>query len=591
MRKAILTCSLVSLGAALPLAAGAQTVQPVLTNAAGASQSVPMTLNSEQRSHYRALFAAIDEQRWPEVVALLDTGPDRAFNDYARAEYFLAANSPKAELDPIMAVLTRQPDLPQAAQLARLAEKRGAMSLPLLPVEQKFSYLGESPRRVFNLPTTPDPVAATVSGQILDRIKNDDPAAAESILNGVFSQLSPAALTEWQYRIAWSYYIENDNGNARRLADMAERGSGNWVAQAHWAGGLAAWRQGDFASAVTKFSRIPSLTDDQEMQAAGHYWAARTYVASGQPKEAGSRLKSAARLGETFYGLLANEALGVATPWYTSASENKANDWQRIQNKPNVHIAMALKEIGQDTRTDTILRHQARIGQSSDYLALVALARKLNLPSTQMFLAHYGPPGQRPDQYARYPAPDWHPEGGWRVDRSLVYAHALQESQFRTSVVSPAGAYGLMQVRPGTARDIAESRGIALLTSDLAKPSVNIEYGQSYMEYLRDNGATGGLLPKVIAAYNAGPNPVARWNSEISDNGDPLLFIESIPYWETRGYVGIVLRNYWMYQRQAGEESRSMVDIAQGRWPVFPSKSAKGTARISNNPNATGISE
>src|SRR5204863_2701784 len=69
------------------------------------------------------------------------------------------------------------------------------------------------------------------------------------------------------------------------------------------------------------------------------------------------------------------------------------------------------------------------------------------------------------------------------------------------------------------------------------KPSVNMEIGQSYLEQLRDQPFTGGLLPKVIASYNAGPTPVANWNTMIKDGGDPLLYIESIPYWETRGYV------------------------------------------------------
>jgi hypothetical protein len=82
-----------------------------------------------------------------------------------------------------------------------------------------------------------------------------------------------------------------------------------------------------------------------------------------------------------------------------------------------------------------------------------------------------------------------------------------------------------------------------------------MEFGQSYIESLRDHHATGGLLPKVIAAYNAGPVPIAAWNSRAMDGGDPLLYIESIPYWETRGYVPIVLRNYWIYEKKAGKPS------------------------------------
>jgi soluble lytic murein transglycosylase len=176
--------------------------------------------------------------------------------------------------------------------------------------------------------------------------------------------------------------------------------------------------------------------------------------------------------------------------------------------------------------------------------------------------------------------PGWRPTKGWRVDQSLVFAHALQESNFRTNAVSPAGATGIMQVRPGTAGDIARSRGDYFSPRQLTEPSANIEYGQSYMEYLRDYSGTGGLLPKVIAAYNAGPAPIAEWNSRQMDGGDPLLYIESIPYWETRGYVPIVLRNYWIYEQKAGKGSTSRTALAQGMWPRFPGMPGAIAVRI-----------
>ena len=94
---------------------------------------------------------------------------------------------------------------------------------------------------------------------------------------------------------------------------------------------------------------------------------------------------------------------------------------------------------------------------------------------------------------------------------------------------------GLMQVRPGTARDLARWNGDASGPGDLKTPAVNMDFGQRYLEYLSRDGSTGGQLPKVIAAYNAGPAPIARWQTEVRDQGDPLLYIESIPYWETRG--------------------------------------------------------
>src|SRR3546814_2514180 len=80
-----------------------------------------------------------------------------------------------------------------------------------------------------------------------------------------------------------------------------------------------------------------------------------------------------------------------------------------------------------------------------------------------------------------------------------------------------------MQLMPGTARQIAGTSSLPSDESSLADPSFNIEFGQTYLEELRDSPWTGGLLPKVIAAYNAGPGSVKKWNEELRDGNDPLL--------------------------------------------------------------------
>ena len=158
-------------------------------------------------------------------------------------------------------------------------------------------------------------------------------------------------------------------------------------------------------------------------------------------------------------------------------------------------------------------------------------------------------------------------------------------------MVSPTGAYGLMQIMPAAATDFARERGVSIDRSALTKPSTNMDIGQRHLERLRDmTGVTGGLLPKVIAAYNAGPKPVGEWNSLVHDNGDPLLYIESIPYWETRGYVTMVLRNYWMYEGQTGKsKSPSRAALAQGLWPRFPGLPGASAIRL-QRPNVAQAS-
>ena len=110
------------------------------------------------------------------------------------------------------------------------------------------------------------------------------------------------------------------------------------------------------------------------------------------------------------------------------------------------------------------------------------------------------------------------------------------------------------------------------MVGELDDPVYNIEMGQTYLEALRDMPSTEGVLPKVIAAYNAGPGSVQKWNASLDDKGDPLLFMASIPFLETRHYVEVVMRNYWMYQLRDGTTPASMDAMISGAWPRFPAR-------------------
>ncbi len=563
------------------VATPAHAKQALATTASYSSLAPKLTVDSGidagERQRAKAILQAIRDQRWSDVDQMLASAQRDQLTPLLTAEYYLAANSPEVPLDRLMALLRQAPDLPQAAQLGRLAQRRGATELPSMPTETNLRWSGSAPIRGRAKSVTDDPVGVALGEIAQPMIVNDDPSGAERALNDVASQLSPAALTEWQQRVAWSYYIENRDADALRLARLAQQGTGDWRVQADWIAALAAWRLDDCRYAAASFDKVVQGTSDAELKAAGAYWASRAYLACGEPHLVQSRLRTAAGQRETFYGFLAMEALGLPEPSPAVAETSGRG----IAGKPNVRMAAALAEMGEHKLADELLRHQAKIGPASDHDELLAVARSLNLAETQLYLAYNTPGGKRPDEFARYPAPSWQPENGWRVDPALVYAHTLQELGFRRDVVSSAGAYGLMQVRPGTAQDLAKVRGSFLEKSDLARPEVNIEYGQSYLEKLRDSAVTGGLLPKVIAAYNAGPSPVARWNTEVNDKGDPLLYIESLPYWETRGYVAIILRNYWMYERQAGRGSLTQNVLTQNRWPRFPD--ARGGTRLSLN--------
>lgn len=544
------------------------------------SSNTPELLSRADRDYYTALFGAIDTSDWVRVDAMLAERADGPLHTVAKAEYYLHANSPRVEAPAIAAWLQQGRNLPYAEQLIRLGQTRGLDYVPQLPRAQPFVRQPYSSKRIRPRETSDGSMPEAVKSAILDRIKYDDPDGARQLLDGIDFSLSSEARAEWRQRVAFSYYIENNDPAAYAIAQTVSQGSGPWVAEGDWVAGLAAWRMGDCNRSGEHFQRSAQGSTNVELTAAAYYWAARSFVRCRAPEKAQEYLRGAARLDETLYGMLAAELLGQALPASHETPDFDMADWQRVRDVENVRTAVALAEIGRGELADNVLRHQATIGDPSQYPQLSRLARELGLPSTQLWMAHNAPSGARAEPALRFPAPKWQPVTGWKVDPALAYAHALQESNFRTAVVSPAGAKGLMQIMPIAAREHAPSLNMNASYANLADPSVNLAFGQSALESLRDSRATGGLLPKIMAAYNAGLTPITRWNSEINDQGDPLLYMESIPYWETRGYVAIVMRNYWMYERQAGGASESRAALAQGMWPTFPGIGGGGGVRV-----------
>ena len=279
------------------------------------------------------------------------------------------------------------------------------------------------------------------------------------------------------------------------------------------------------------------------------------------------------------YGMLAAQALGRQLPDRVETAEFTPDDWRQVGAIPNVRKAVAMAEIGRAIPASEILLHEARTGNPRNYGALSRLARSLSFPRTQIAMALSAPAGGEADPASHFPAPKWLPEGGWRVDPGLAYAHILQELVFRSDAVSPANAQGLMQITPITVRQHQSCIGRSASAMNVFDPGTNLALGQCNLQMLQNTSVTRDKLPKIVAAYNAGLTPVTRWESEINDGGDPLLWMEAIPYWETRFYTQIVLGNYWMYERQAGARSQSRTALAQNAWPAFPGDGS-GDSRV-----------
>ena len=543
---------------------------PAAQSAPDATPSLPTAKPVTAPKDWRGVFDAIDAGNWSSAQAGIATLPRSVLTPLAKAELYTAKGSPVVDLASLQALIAEAPELPQADQLAAMAVKRGALTPPLIMIEKPTISIGSAPIRYKAKPVQGEPYADQLRAILDPLIKADDAAGAEAQLLTYAPQLSVEARAEAAQRVAFAYYVNGLDLDARRVADTWRQGStGEWASQAAWVSGLASWRLGDWNAASTTFQQVAQLAQQRELRAGGYYWAARAEQAAGRPRSVEGLLRSAAstaEAAESFYGLLARESLGLTTKL---ADDPFIGNDPPIDQLPNVQRATELAKIGEPALAEEMLKHQAKIGVPTEHHALIQLAKRLDLPAAQLWLANNGQYGARSDSSDRYPNPRWSPLNGWRVDPALAFGHIVQESAFQRGAVSHAGAIGLMQVIPDTAQIVSRNRGVPYSRAALTDPRYNLEFGQSVIELYRSYSSTAGQLPRVIASYNAGPLPVGRW-AGINDKGDPLLWIESLPYWETRYYVPAVLRNMWVYQGLNNEPTATLKAMAQHRWPTFP---------------------
>jgi soluble lytic murein transglycosylase len=180
------------------------TAAPALA-APSSVQAYAAQLGPNAKARYQEIFSAIKTGAWSDATAKLDSMADGPLHNVARAELFLAKGSPKVEGSTLAALAEKAPELPQAVALVRLAAARGMTALPALPSPQELNWLGSAPRRTKVAGSQAKGVA--LAGRINPLIKSDQPNEAEALLDANTDSLDSETLTEWQHRIAWTYYL------------------------------------------------------------------------------------------------------------------------------------------------------------------------------------------------------------------------------------------------------------------------------------------------------------------------------------------------------------------------------------------------
>jgi soluble lytic murein transglycosylase-like protein len=370
--------------------------------------------------------------------------------------------------------------------------------------------------------------------------------------------------------LALALFNEGRDAEALRWAGDAAERSGDILPESHWVAGLALWRSGKRSESARHFEAVANAADASPwLTSAGAYWAARANLAARRPEVVNHWLQQAAGYPRSFYGLLARRALGQEVQFSWEARPFTDMDAEAISHIPSGRRALAFLQLGDRTNAEDELDHLSRSAGPGLAQSMLALAYAGGMPSLAVSLGGMvaSQDGRNHDS-AVYPVPEWRPSSGWSVDRALVLAIARQESGFNPRAKSPAGATGLMQLMPGTARAMGAS-------GKLTDPSVNLEIGQRYVRHLLDDDSIKGNLLFFAASYNCGPANLARWMQTIHHNGDALLFLESIPMRETRAFVERVLTNFWAYRNQLGQGSPSLDAITSGDWPMYDGADAK----------------
>lgn len=329
----------------------------------------------------------------------------------------------------------------------------------------------------------------------------------------------------------------------------------------------------DANRAFSHFSNVKEAASNRTEKARGGYWLGRAHAALGDKAAATAAYKSAAQHSTIYYGQLAREQIGMGKVPEEIIGGDASSAARAKVDQDEVIRAMRLmyKAAGKEqchmflwsiaTRFKTVDEMNAAAdvvhGMGGTYMSLklakVAAQYKIDI-----------------DTWA-YPVrglPEWK-QIGKPVEKALVFGLSRQESEFNPQAGSKAGAQGLMQLMPGTAKLIAKQYRIPYAQAKLkGDPAYNVKLGAAHLADLVED--FGGSYVLTLVAYNAGPRRAHEWVAEYGDpragQVDAIDWVESIPFLETRQYVQKVLQNVHVYRsRLAPKTVRPMTaDLKRG---------------------------
>ncbi|MGC1552756.1 MAG: transglycosylase SLT domain-containing protein [Bradyrhizobium sp.] len=363
---------------------------------------------------------------------------------------------------------------------------------------------------------------------------------------------------------------------ARKMIDVGDRRAAYLIArdaalpsrdiykteQEFTAGWIALRFLNDPATAAQHFARIGVGSANPTTLARAGYWQGRAAEAAGHSQEARSAYAAAAEQSTSYYGQLARAKLGLPQLELNGVPAARGRGTERLEIVRAVHL---LYELGEGEIAVPIFADMGENGDADALVGLGELAARQGDARGMLLMGKAALNRGLPFDFYAYPVTGIPPfrSIGPDVEPSIIYAIARQESAFNPAVVSPAQAYGLMQVTPDAGKYVCKKYGAGFDLGRLkGDPVYNAALGAAELGGLIEDYRGSYIM--TFAAYNAGRGSVKKWIERYGDPRDPKVdavdWVELIPFSETRNYVQRIMENLQVYRARFGGGTRLQIE-------------------------------
>lgn len=539
---------------------------------------LPHILTDVDAKLYEQIFILQDKEKINTAIKVENQIADKLLMNEVLYQRFIS-DTYHTRGKELVAWMEKYYDMPGAVRLQKIANyKKATVRKPKVP---NITTGNESIETAQSETWTADKYTGKVATKIDEfkrAIRSGSTKVARQLLE---DKVLKKGLSESDYgrlagRLSFIYYTNGEMELAKKWGFVASDANSEYGL---WSMGLLYFKEEKYAESQKYFSRILDLKQiNNARKTEAAFWAGRAADFRGDRTAAKKYWKIAAQYPMAFYGALSATMLGDVPKYEFFEQEYTDEDLEELKNTKYGKMALALLQVDRKNRAEEYLKYLIT-PQASDRLlhAINSVATAFNLPRISVQSASVIKDRgilEIDDDIiysAQYPLPDWEPMGGWSIDRALLLAITKQESNFRVSAKSGAGANGVMQLMPSTAKRVARANKVDISQIDMSNPEHNMFLGQQYIVDLLAHQRVENSIIKMLVAYNAGMGNMVEFEKNFYTY-DPLLYIESFPAYETRNYIKRVMSNLWLYRARLDQPLTSMKELANGNWPLYNSE-------------------